>query len=361
MLAPNRDTAIAGLAGLVQYNARTMLWARLVSTTVLPPLNDPPLWYGEVRNRLGDTAEDARAWLVESGPRLFAQVAQASVDYGRTFAEVAIELERAVGPARTARRALTDREKEVALVLVGALREEARESRAIVRAHLRALDQFRAGMVRRQSDLSRFRTMIQQSRGTISASIRSVEEEVIRLRQVLAANEVKPDDARGGFTSGVAGILFSVTVAPIFAAGTISAGVALSVAMLGLTIWKLESYTRVLRENSGRLNALLTRVATEEYEILVLGGIIDTISSLDHAAERADGELGTLAATWDQIVSDLDNLLRMLALPAVTMDSLPQFQTMAMASASWGAITSVAASIQDLRFESKTIISKPDA
>ncbi len=43
-----------------------------------------------------------------------------------------------------------------------------------------------------------------------------------------------------------------MTVAPVFAAGTISAGVALSVAMLGLTIWKLESYTQVLRENSAR-------------------------------------------------------------------------------------------------------------
>lgn len=150
MLAPNKDTAIAGLAGLVQYNARTMLWARLVSTTVLPPLNEPPLWYGEVRDRLGATVDDAQAWLGDSGPRLFAQVAQASIDYGQIFAEVATALERTVGPARDARRPLTAREKRSALALVGALREAAQESRASVRAHVRALDQFRAGMVRRQ-------------------------------------------------------------------------------------------------------------------------------------------------------------------------------------------------------------------
>jgi hypothetical protein len=164
-----------------------------------------------------------------------------------------------------------------------------------------------------------------------------------------------------GLASGVAGILYAVTVAPVLAAGTISAGVALSVAMLGLTIVKLESYTQVLREKSGKLNAVLSKVAAEDHEVLLLGGIIDTISTLDHAAERADGAIATLSATWDQTVSDLDSLLRTLALPEVGMDRLPQLQTMAMASATWKAIVKFAESIQDLRFESRTIISKPDA
>lgn len=361
MLAPDKDTAIAGLAGLIQHNARAMLWARLISTTVLPPLERPPPWYGEVRDRLGGAAVEAQAWLTDGGPRLFAQAAQANVDYGRTFAEVAAELEKAVGPARAARRALTAREKEDALALVEALREAARDSRALIKAQVLALDQFRAGMVKRQDDLSRFRAMVDKSRGTISAAIQSVEQEVLRLRQVLAANEVKYDEAQTSFASGVAGILYAVTVAPVFAAGTISAGVALSVAMLGMTIWKLESYTEVLRENSGRLNTVLSKVAAEDYEVLLLGGIIDTISTLDHAAERADGVLATLSATWDQTVSDLDSLLRTLALPEVGMDRLPQLQTLATASATWAAIVKVAASMQDLRFESRTIISKPGA
>ncbi len=361
MLAPDKDTAIAGLAGLIQHNARAMLWARLVSTTVLPPLEKPPLWYGEVRGRLGSAAVEAQAWLTESGPRLFAEVAQANLDYGRTFAEVATELEKAVGPARTGRRSLTAREKEDALALVGALQEAARESRDRVKAQVLALDQFRAGMVRRQNDLSRFRTMVQNSRGTISAAIQSVEQEVIRLRQTLAANEVKVDDAQTGLASGVAGILYAVTVAPVLAAGALSAGVALSVAMLGLTIWKLESYTQVLRENSGKLNAVLKKVATEEYEVLLLGGIVDTISTLDHAAERADGVLTTLSATWDQTVGGLDGLHRTLALPNVEMDQLAELHSLGTASATWAAILKVAASIQDLRFETRTIISKPDA
>jgi hypothetical protein len=361
VLAPDKDTAIAGLAGLIQHNARAMLWARLISTTVLPPLDRPPAWYSEVRDRLGGAAVDAQAWLTDGGPRLFAQAAQANLDYGRTFAEVAVELEKAVGPARASRRALTAREKEDALALVEALREAARDSRARIKAQMLALDQFRAGMVKRQGDLSRFRAMVDKSRGTISAAIQSVEQEVIRLRQVLAANEVKYDEAQTSFASGVAGILYAVTVAPVFAAGTISAGVALSVAMLGMTIWKLESYTQVLRDNSGKLNTVLSKVAAEDYEVLLLGGIIDTISTLDHAAERADGVLATLSATWDQTVSDLDSLLRTLALPEVGMDRLPQLQTLAMASATWAAIVKVAGSMQDLRFESKTIISKPGA
>lgn len=361
MLAPDKDTAIAGLAGLIQHNARAMLWARLISTTVLPPLEKPPPWYSEVRDRLGGAAVEAQAWLTDSGPRLFAEAAQANLDYGRTFAEVAAELEKAVGPARAARRALTAGEKEDALALVDALREAARDSRARIKAQMLALDQFRAGMVKRQGDLSRFRAMVDKSRGTISAAIQSVEQEVLRLRQVLAANEVKYDDAQTSFASGVAGILYAVTVAPVLAAGTLSAGVALSVAMLGMTIWKLESYTQVLRENSGKLNTVLSKVAAEDYEVLLLGGIIDTISTLDHAAERADGALATLSATWDQTVSDLDSLLRTLALPDVGMDRLPQLQTLATASATWAAIVKVAESIQDLRFESRTIISKPDA
>jgi hypothetical protein len=361
MLAPDKDTAIAGLAGLIQHNARAMLWARMVSATVLPPFDKPPLWYDQVNARLGGAAVEAQAWLTNSGPRLFAEVAQANLDYGRTFAEIAAELEKTVGPARDARRPLTDREQEDALALVDALREAAREARTRVKEQVIALDAFRAGMVRRQNDLSHFRTMVDKSRGTVSAAIRSVEEEVIRLRQVLAANEVKYDDAQTGLASGVAGILFAVTVAPVFAAGTISAGVALSVAMLGLTIWKLESYTQVLRDNSGTLNAVLSKVAAEEYEVLLLGGIIDTISTLDHAAERADGVLATLSATWDHSVSDLDSLYRTLALPGVGMDRLPQLQTLAMATATWAAIIKVAASIQDLRFETRTIISKPGA
>ena len=361
MLAPDKDTAIAGLAGLIQHNARAMLWARLVSTTVLPPLDKPPPWYGEVRDRLGGAAVEAQAWLTGSGPRLFAEAAQANVDYGRTFAEVAVELEKAVGPARAARRALTAGEKEDALALVEALREAARDSRARIKAQMLALDQFRAGMVKRQGDLSKFRTMVDKSRGTISAAIQSVEQEVLRLRQALAANEVKYDEAQTSFASGVAGILYAVTVAPVFAAGTISAGVALSVAMLGLTILKLESYTQVLREKSGKLNAVLSKVAAEEYEVLLLGGIIDTISTLDHAAERADGALATLSATWDQTVSDLDSLLGTLSLPEVGADRLPQLQTLKTASATWVAIVKVAATVQDLRFESTTIMCKPGA
>ena len=361
MLAPDKDTAIAGLAGLIQHNARAMLWARLISTTVLPPFDRPPVWYKEVSDRLGGAAADAEKWLTAGGPQLFAQAAQANLDYGRTFAEVAVELEKAVGPARAARRALTAGEKEDALALVDALREAARDSRARIKAQMLALDEFRAGMVKRQGELSRFRAMVDKSRGTVSAAIQSVEQEVIRLRQVLAANEVKNDEAQTGFASGVAGIIYAVTVAPVFAAGTMSAGVALSVAMLGLTIWKLESYTQVLRENSGKLNTLLTKVATQDYEVLLLGGIIDTLSTLDHAAERADGVLATLSATWDQTVSDLDSLLRTLALPEVAMDRLPQLQTLKTASATWAAIVKVADTIQDLRFESRTIISKPDA
>jgi hypothetical protein len=361
MLAPDKNTAIAGLAGLIQHNARAMLWAKLISTTVLPPLDKPPAWYGEVRDRLGGAAVEAQAWLKDGGPRLFAQTAQANLDYGRTFAEVAAELEKAVGPARAARRALTPREKEDALALVEALRDAARESRARIKAQMLALDQFRAGMVKRQADLSHFRVMVDKSRGTISAAIQSVEQEVIRLRQVLAANEVKLDDAQTGLASGVAGILYAVAVAPVFAAGTISAGVALSVAMLGLTIVKLESYTQVLRENSAKLNTVLSKVAAEDYEMLLLGGIIDTISTLDHAAERADGVLATLSATWDQTVSDLDSLLGTLALPEVGMDRLAQLQTMATASATWAAIVRVADSIQGLQFDSVTIFSKPGA
>jgi len=361
VLAPDKDTAIAGLAGLIQHNARAMLWARLISTIVLPPLDKPPPWYSEIRDRLGSAAVEAQKWLADGGPRLFAQAAQANVDYGRTFAEVAAELEKAVGPARAARRALTAREKEDAIALAEALREAANESRDRIKKQMLALDQFRAGMVRRQSALSSFRAMVDKSRGTVSAAIQSVEGEVIRLRQVLAANEVKLDDSQTSFASGVAGILYAVTVAPVLAAGTLSAGVALSVAMLGLTIWKLESYTQVLRENSGKLNTVLSKVAAQDYEMLLLGGIIDTISTLDHAAERADGALATLSATWDHVVSDLDGLLRTLALPDVAMDRLPQLQTLATASATWAAIVKVADSIQDLRFESRTIISKPDA
>ncbi|HYD37266.1 MAG TPA: hypothetical protein VEA60_06610 [Allosphingosinicella sp.] len=361
MLAPDKDTAIAGLAGLVQQNARALLWARLVSTTVLPPLDKPPAWYGEVRDRLGSAAADAQKWLTAGGPRLFAEAAQANVDYGRTFAEVAVELEKAVGPARAARRALTAGEKEDALALVEALREAARESRARIKAQAQALDDFRKAMVKRQGELSHFRAMVDRSRGTISAAIQSVEQEVIRLRQVLAANEVKYDESQTSFASGVAGILYAVTVAPVLAAGTLSAGVALSVAMLGMTIWKLESYTQVLRENSGKLNTVLSKVAADDYEVLLLGGIIDTISTLDHAAERADGMLATLSATWDQTVSDLDSLVRTLALPEVGMDRLPQLQTMKTASATWAAIVKVAATVQDLRFESTTILCKPGA
>ena len=361
MLAPDKDTAIAGLAGLIQHNARAMLWARLISTTVLPPLEKPPAWYGEISGRLGSAALEAQKWLTEGGPRLFAQAAQANLDYGRTFAEVALELEKAVGPARSARRALTEGEKEDALALAEALREAARGSRTRIKDQMIALDRFRAGMVKRQGDLSSFRAMVDKSRGTISAAIQSVEQEVLRLRQLLAANEVKHEDAQTGFASGVAGILYAVTVAPVFAAGTISAGVALSVALLGLTIWKLESYTQVLRENSGKLNTLLSQVAAEDYEMLLLGGIIDTISTLDHAAERADGALATLSATWDQTVSDLDSLVRTLALPDVTMDRLPQLHTLGTASATWAAIVKVAATVQDLRFESRTIICKPGA
>ncbi len=52
-------------------------------------------------------------------------------------------------------------------------------------------------------------------------------------------------------------------------------------------------------------------------------------------------------------MSDLDTLLRTLALPDVAMDRLPQFQTISVASATWAAIMKVAESIQDLRFESK--------
>lgn len=361
MLAPDKDTAIAGLAGLIQHNARAMLWARMVSTTVLPPFDTPPVWYAEVKQRLGGAAGDAQAWLTDSGPRLFAQVAQANLDYGRTFAEVAAELEKTVGPARAGRRALTAAEQEDALGLVEALREAARDSRDRVKAHLLALDAFRASMVRRQGELSSFRALVEKSRGTVSAAIRSVEQEVLGLRRVLSANEVKYDDAQTSFASGVAGILYAVTVAPVFAAGALSVGVALSVAMLGLTIWKLESYTQVLRENAGRLNAVLSKVAAEEYEVLLLGGIVDTISTLDHAAERADGQLATLAATWDQTVSDLDGLARTLALPEVGMDRLPQLQTLAMASATWAAIGKVAAAMQDLRFETRTIMSNPGA
>ena len=361
MLAPDKDTAIAGLAGLVQQNARAMLWARLVSTTVLPPLDKPPAWYGEVRDRLGGAAADAQKWLTAGGPRLFAEAAQANVDYGRTFAEVAAELEKAVGPARDGRRPLNAGEKEDALALVGALRDTASESRARINAQVRALDDFRKAMVKRQSELSYFRAMVDKSRGTISAAIQSVEQEVLRLRQVLAANEVKYDESQTSFASGVAGILYAVTVAPVFAAGTISAGVALSVAMLGMTIWKLESYTQVLRENSGKLNTVLSKVAAEDYEVLLLGGIIDTISTLDHAAQRADGVLATLSATWDQTVSDLDSLLGTLALPEVGTDRLRPLQTLATASATWAAIVKVADTIQSLRFESATIVIKPDA
>lgn len=361
MLAPDKDTAIAGMIGLIQQNARAMLWAHLVSTTVLPPLGKIPPWYQEVQDRLGDASTDAKAWLSDGGPRLFAEVIQANIDYASTFAEVARALEDAVGPARTARRALTDSETEEALALVEALREAARDARQGVKAQALTLDRFRAGMTRRQQELSRFRAMIEGSRGTVSAAIQAVEHEVVKLRQVLAANEVKFDDAQTGLASGVAGILYAVAVAPIFAAGTISAGVALSVAMLGLTIWKLESYTQVLRENSGKLNTALTKVATEDYEMLLLGGIIDTLSTLDHASDRADGVLATLSATWDQTVGDLDSLARILALPGVTMDRLPQLQTLRTASATWAAISKTAQSVQNLRFEAKTINSQPGA
>ena len=359
MLAPDKDTAIAGLAGLIQHNARVMLWARMVSTIVLPPLDKPPSWYADLEKQLASASEDAQLWRTESGPRLFAEVAQANLDYGRTFAEVAIELEKTVGPARTGRRALTDREQQDALALVRVLRSTAGDSRDSVKAHVLALDQFRAGMVRRQSSLSFFRTVIDRSRGTVSAAIQAVEGEVTRLRVALGANEIKPGDAQTSFASGVAGILYAVMIAPVFAAGTISAGVALSVAMLGLTVWKLETYTRDLRENSAALNKVLSKVAAEEYEVLLLSGIIDTITTLDQTAGRADGALATLTATWDQTVSDLDNLSRTLALPDVKMDRLPQLQTMATANATWAEIIKVAATIQDLRFETRTIIISP--
>ena len=60
MLAPDKDTAIAGLAGLIQHNARAMLWARMVSVTTLPPFEKPPLWYDEVKTRLGGAAAGRR-------------------------------------------------------------------------------------------------------------------------------------------------------------------------------------------------------------------------------------------------------------------------------------------------------------
>ena len=40
----------------------------------------------------------------------------------------------------------------------------------------------------RQGELSRFRAMVDKSRGTVSAAIQSVEQEVLRLRNELAAN-----------------------------------------------------------------------------------------------------------------------------------------------------------------------------
>jgi len=356
MLAPDKDTAVAGLYGLIQQNARAMLWAHLVSTTVLPPLGKVPEWYEEATERLGGASTAAKVWLTEGGPRLFAEVVQAHINYGSAFAEVASELEKAIGPARAERRSLAEPERENAVALVEALRDSAAEAREQIKGRALALDHFRSIMNRKQDSVSALRDMVERSRGNVSGAIRAVEQEIANLRKILAAAEIKFDEAKIGLASDVKGVLFAVAVKPaLTAAGTIGLGAALSVAMLGKTIWQLEKYSKILHENSGKLNYALSNVTAKEYELLLLGGIADTFSTLDQASKRADGVLATLSATWDQTVSDLSVLRSNLALQNLPMDRLPQIQTLGVARATWALIAKAAQDVQNLRFESKTI------
>lgn len=359
MLAPDKDVAIANLSGLVRHNARAMLWAQLVAKSGLPPLSSPPPWFSRLKERLSDADSAAVNWLSADGPRLLAAPPDALIRYGRLFIEVTPELERAVSPSRDGRTPLSDADRENATALVSALLEEAQASRAQMRNHIEQLRGFQHAMTSRQKDLDIYRSMAAQSQSQISDSIKSVQQEVVRLREILAANEVEYEGAKTGFASTSANIIYAVTVAPVFAAGALSAGVALSLASMGLTIYKLEKYTAILRENSAKVTAALRRIRGEEYEILLLSSIIDRLISLSSAAERANDAVVGLDSDWNQTIADLAALKETLSIPGVGADRLSKLYTLQTSAATWKYLIDSAEKIRSLQFQSETITITP--
>lgn len=351
MLAPDRNVAIANLVGLINANARAMLWAHLVAGSVLPPLSRPPAWYREIDRHLAEARDDAQTWLAASGPALFAQVSEATLRYGTLFASVVPELDKAVGPSRRGGQPMTEEERAIAQELIDALLAEARHANATVRAHMDNLGVYQQRIRSRQADLNFYRQQAVGTRAETSAKIRDIEKEVSQVREVLAANEVNFEGAKMTFATGTMGIIYAVTIAPVFAAGALSMGIAVSVAGLGMTIWKLERYTSVLKDSSAKLNKLLRNIREEDVESLMTTCIIDNLATLESAADKTSIVLSALISVWQQTISDLTSLREIVSVETSSMNRFSKLQTLETSVAVWRQIMQMAEKIQQIKFE----------
>ncbi len=351
MLAPDKNVAIANMAGLIEANARAMLWSQLMTESVLPPVNDPPNWYKKINIELEEANAEAEAWLSTSGPALFAEVSEATLSYGTLFTAAAPRLEQAVGPSRRSGKPMSASERETAGELVKALLAEARNVDVTVRRHMDALASYQQRIHSSQKQLNTYRKQAILTRTETSAKIRDVEKEVGLLREVLAANETTYQATKVGFATGTAGIIYAVAVAPIFAAGTLSMGIVLSLGGMGLTIWKLETYTSVLKDTSAKLNKLLKNIKLDEIESLMVSCVIDNMTTLEGAAEKANVVLSAMIAIWQQTIGDLTTLGEIVSGEANTMDRYSNLQTLTTAAATWGLVMKVANDIQQMKFQ----------
>lgn len=354
MLAPEKSVAVANLGSLLQANSRALHWAKLIVSNVLPPLSSPPPWYNTIDRHLTKARSDAETWLAASGPKLFSEVSQATVSYANLFAQVAPELEKVINSARSGSQPLSSEDRQVASELVGTMLASAQEANTTLRHHIRALSRFQQSIQSCQQELNFQRQQALGSRTEISARIGEVEKEVIKVRAVLAANEVNFDAAKMSFATGTMGIIYAVAVAPIFAAGALSMGVALSVAGMGLTIYKLESYVRVLKDASAKLNQHLKHIRSDELEALLISCLIDNLTTLAQAGDKANVMLEGMIAVWQQTSGELTNLLEILRSENTPLENFSKFKTLTTSAAVWQQIAEVAGFIQKLKFESTT-------
>lgn len=361
MLSPNGDAITTQLSSDYAVNNYLMAWGHSLLNTNLYPLSPKPAWFDRVSTALTKAKTSTETWLIDDFPDIAAALPQSLIDYGNSFTAT-VDVIKPMLAAAT----VTAADRATIQAHVAELQKEAKQQQWAVLGLQKKVVAFSDLAASTATQMASEVKEVMKTLGTRQKELVALQNRIQELQVKLGVTTTEAKNSmRSAAMSGATVSMTIVSFAAMTAISTASVpvfGIAGAIIAIGVNAAMEAARSAEMVEIIREIGALTLKLSAEQYQVAGLQAINASLERLSDVAATSLTNMAGIVHHWDDIVSDLDAAMEILAQPAVDLKQFKAFNSIASAAQSWNTIIERANKIQaSVMGVEKPIMIKGDA
>ncbi|SFF48550.1 hypothetical protein SAMN04487844_12211 [Methylobacterium sp. yr596] len=356
MLAPDRSRTVAQIDHLIVANTEAVAWCKAITDAVLPPMpSSAPEWYADAQAKLSAAVADAHGWVLDCGPRLFADCLQSHLTFANLFCASAERLKGPLAAARARGGALTGEERDALHTLLTELLAEAKDQHATIRSHRDRLEAFRRRMDAHSGGLRPILARIKTSDAAEQKKTDEILGRIASLREELAVVVAAQKSSTDSTMKGSAKSVYALTFGLWWATGALSGSAVVGFAMLGYEAYKLKSLMVRYRKTFAEITTLTNQLGDIGLQVVAMSQVDSLLAQIEDKNQRAATGIESVDLIWSHLIDKLQTACEIVSQPIADIDAYGDLRSLEFAAKSWQGLAQDAADRQSLKLEVQTM------